>query len=59
VSDAFAWLALLCVFLACMLVPACIFEYVSRSDYRAYLKHLKARDAWRSRVVGLDLKEGE
>ena len=57
-SDLYAWLSLLCAFIACMVIPAAVAEFYSRSEYRAYLKHLRAKEAWRSRVVGLDLKEG-
>lgn len=54
-SDAYAWLTLLCGFIACMVIPAALAEFYSRSEYRAYLKHLRAKQAWRDRVVGLDL----
>jgi len=59
VSDAYAWLTLLCGFIACMVVPAALAEFYSRSEYRAYLKHLRTKEAWRDRVVGMDLEEPE
>ena len=54
-SDAYAWLALLCGFIACMVIPAAVAEFYGRSEYRAYQKHLRTKQAWRERVVGLDL----
>ena len=49
-SDAYAWLALLCGFIACMVIPAAVAEFYGRSEYRA-----RTKQAWRERVVGLDL----
>lgn len=58
-SDLAAWLSLLLAFIACMVVPAALAEWYGRSEYRAYQKHLRAKEAWRERVVGLDLQEPE
>ena len=58
-SDLYPWLALLCGFIACMVIPAALAEWYSRSEFRAYQKHLRAKEAWRARVVGLDLQEPE
>ena len=50
-TEALVWLFMFCVFMALLIVPAAFYEYWMRSDYRAYLKLVRARNAWRERVV--------
>ena len=46
-----SWLAFGVGFLACLIVPAALFERWARSDYREYLRYQKALEAQRDEYV--------
>ena len=50
-TPAFWWLALLVGFLACLIVPAALWERYLRSDYREYLRYQRALEAQREEYV--------
>lgn len=50
-TPAFFWLALLVGFLACLIIPAALWERYLRSDYREYLRYQRALEAQREEYV--------
>lgn len=50
-GAAVSWLALGVGFLACLIVPAALWERWIRSDYREYVRYQKALEAQREEYV--------